>query len=455
MKLLDKNLLKISDGSGTISLFGIAVPIFLQNLLGHMLAMVNTIILASYDQRYVTAISMAANSLTFFGLIFIVVSTGISVTLAVSLGKGDKEKSRNLVGAALVLSCITSIIMTVAAYLFYEPVLRFLNLEEALIPIAKQYLMIRILYLLFDCPARCIGSVLTTYGYAKYSVIAGVTANIVNLVFSYIAVYKFPFALFSDEITGLALSSTFGTIANIGIQMIFFFIHVPFNLFGNLRLTKPLVLLGFPGAVSNISYTISSLITTSIVGFLGSVLVNTKVYISNIVYYVYILGWAIGSANATMIGRTCGNGELDKANRMFYQNLRIVVFCNIIFSLIVALLRHPLLNMFTKDEVVHNFASLIFFLDIIVEAGRGMNHIGQNGLNGAGEVRYTTIISIASCWIFGVGAAYLFAIPLGLGLTGIWIAFAIDETTRGALYLIRWKKGKWRKNFESGSLLMQ
>lgn len=455
MKVLDKDLLKISDGSGTISLFGLAIPIFLQNLLTHMIGMVNTMVLSNYDQHYVTALNVSSQVVTFFVLIFSVITTGVSVTLAVALGKGDKTKSKNLVGAALVFSSLLSMVMTGLAYAFHEPFLRFMNLEEALIPVAKKYLMIRLIFILFEGPQRCFSASLTTYGYARYTVISGVIANLVNVAFSYVAVYKFPFALFPDEITGLAIAAMIGTLVMFAINIFFFMKHVPFKLFGNLKLIKHILQIGFPGAVSQISYNISTIITTSIMGLLGGIFINTKVYINNIVFYVYIFGMAIGTANATMIGRTCGSGNLDKANKMFYQNLRIVVFCNVVLSLIVALLRHPFLNLFTRDEAVHALASSVFFIDILVEFGRGINHIGQNGLNGAGEVKYTTIISIASCWIFGVGAAYLFSIVFGWGIVGIWIAYAVDELVRGTLYLIRWKTGKWRKNFEQGSLLMQ
>jgi len=47
-------------------------------------------------------------------------------------------------------------------------------------------------------------------------------------------------------------------------------------------------------------------------------------------------------------------------------------------------------------------------------------------------------------WLIGVGSAFLFGTLLGFGLTGIWIAMAIDETTRGIVNYARWRTGRWR-----------
>ena len=47
-------------------------------------------------------------------------------------------------------------------------------------------------------------------------------------------------------------------------------------------------------------------------------------------------------------------------------------------------------------------------------------------------------------WIVSTLGAYLLAVPLGLGLPGIWIAFAADECLRGVLMQLRWNSGKWK-----------
>ncbi len=47
-------------------------------------------------------------------------------------------------------------------------------------------------------------------------------------------------------------------------------------------------------------------------------------------------------------------------------------------------------------------------------------------------------------WGIGITSAFFFGSVLGLGLTGIWISMAIDETTRGIVNYRRWRTGRWR-----------
>ena len=44
-----------------------------------------------------------------------------------------------------------------------------------------------------------------------------------------------------------------------------------------------------------------------------------------------------------------------------------------------------------------------------------------------------------------VFCGYMFGIVFGLGLAGMWFAFALDECSRGAVLCLRWRTQKWKK----------
>ena len=54
------------------------------------------------------------------------------------------------------------------------------------------------------------------------------------------------------------------------------------------------------------------------------------------------------------------------------------------------------------------------------------------------------IIGIIFQWSIAVGLSYVIGIPLGLGLVGMWVGFALDENIRGIILLRRWRSGKWK-----------
>mgnify|MGYP005864579021 CR=1 FL=1 len=63
---------------------------------------------------------------------------------------------------------------------------------------------------------------------------------------------------------------------------------------------------------------------------------------------------------------------------------------------------------------------------------------------GAGDTRTPMLINGASIWAIRVPLALLFTQALGWGLTGAWVAMAIDLVIRGLLLFARFRGGKWK-----------
>ena len=108
----------------------------------------------------------------------------------------------------------------------------------------------------------------------------------------------------------------------------------------------------------------------------------------------------------------------------------------------------PLMRFFTDDPTILRIASTIFLIDFAVEIGRALNNTLAGSLQAAGDVTFQLVINQASGWLVSVAGSYLFAIVFGWGLYGVWIAFALDELTRGLILLYRWKSQKWMKAAE-------
>ena len=195
------------------------------------------------------------------------------------------------------------------------------------------------------------------------------------------------------------------------------------------------------------SYTISQLITTAFVFALPLPYKNARVYLNQILYMVYHFGYALGNANAIMVGRRCGAGDLETADKMHKQNIFIAVISNAIFFALVFAFKDLIFKAFSPDKETMSIITSVLLVDFFVEIGRAFNHMGEFGLNGVGDVYATTIISVSSCWLISVLGAYILGVVFDLKLIGIWLAFALDECIRGTLYLIRWFSGKWKKKF--------
>ena len=172
-------------------------------------------------------------------------------------------------------------------------------------------------------------------------------------------------------------------------------------------------------------------------------MVATKVYATNLINYIALVGMAFAQASTIMVGYRIGAGNYKEANQIRSLVTRIALISNAVFSLLLISVRMPLMRFFTSDPVILNIASTIFYIDFAVEIGRALNNTLAGSLQAAGDVTFQLIVNQGSGWLVSVGGSYLFAIVFGWGLYGVWIAFALDELTRGLILLYRWRSQKW------------
>lgn len=453
-RFLDKELLYVQSESGKLSLFALALPLFVTYISEHLIGLLQTMLASRYEEGFfVIPISIASSPATCISCILGMISSGNSILLSIALGKGDKKKGKELYGSAFIALTGLSFIILPLAFIFAEQIIRLMATGsqdyDIYISYAVTYLRWRIVAAYVAAVYNVMNGVLQCYGYTKAGFIAAIVRSVGGVLLTAIALFwiKLPKEYGAHAFGVVSLISAFLSVIIFVIITIRKEIGISFKL--NLNFIKKIFAIGAPASVSLIFYTLSQTVTTSICMKLSDTAFLAKNYVVQIVYFVYQLGFAVGQAAAIMVGRLCGMGDLDKADRFTKQNYRIVVGLNLIFSLVCFIFAKPLVSLcFNASEDVLSYVPLVMFIDVIVECGRGMNHVGQNSLNATGDVKFTTVVSIVSCWVCSVGLAYLLGIVCNFGIYGIWAAFAVDELFRGILYCIRWNKERWRDSFK-------
>jgi Na+-driven multidrug efflux pump len=102
-----------------------------------------------------------------------------------------------------------------------------------------------------------------------------------------------------------------------------------------------------------------------------------------------------------------------------------------------------LLRLFTQDAQIIAAAGVLLWWTVLLEPGRTFNLVVINALRATGDARYPVLAGAASMLIVLAGGSWLLGSHLGLGLPGVWIAYAADEWIRGLLMWRRWARHKW------------
>ena len=158
----------------------------------------------------------------------------------------------------------------------------------------------------------------------------------------------------------------------------------------------------------------------------------------------YMLITAVAQAGQIRVGYCIGARDFDRAVEENRRILRTFLPVTAAIAAVMWLFAGQLYGLFSADPRVIALGRQVLLIEIFLEIGRSFNIVLVRNLQAVGDVRFPVLVGICSQWIIGVGLCYIFGIVLNWGLPGMWLAFALDENLRGAIFLVRWKKGDWR-----------
>lgn len=446
-KLYNKELFTVHSSFGSVSLMPLTFPLLFESVMNTLQGTVNTAVLSGYSETAAAAVGAANSIISVALLIGTIISMGATVVISNSIGANDETKSKELSFASVAVIVLLALFITPVLLFSSNRLMTYMNLSGEVFTNALTYFRIRVVFLVFSSATSVLLSLLKCYGYPKYSFFIGLLTNSLNLILNIFVIYCFSP---SDVVACVAIACCFSNVIG-------FFVTV--YIFGKsgIKLKKAadfkqgcmhaanILKIGLPSGLSSVSFSLSQMITTSFVALLGDYALSAKIYYTNILSYVYLFSMSAGSANSLLVGRRYGSGEIESANKMNIQLSRITRIVNLLISLFVLFLHRPLVKLFTDNETIIMLSAGVFAIDIITEQARAVSQVYEYALRAAGDVLFSMIILIMSCWVCSIGLAYILAIKCHMGLIGCWIGLATDESIRGIVTYFRWKSGKWNK----------
>lgn len=442
---------RITVAGRQFSLFHMTWPVFIELLLQMLVGSIDQIMLSQYNDTAVAAVGNANQIMTTLILSFNVISLAATIMLSQFLGAHETKKAEQLYTLAVSLNLIISLVLSVLLLVGADTLLGIIQIPADAYAEAKSYLIITTLSL--PCQALMLTFSAFLRAHAKMLVIMCSTGliNLINIVGNIVFIYGIgPFPRLGAA--GAALSTSICRIVGMLFMIYAFYQSIPGIRIRlqHLRpfpkdLLKRFLSIGLPSGGEGFSYNLSQSTSLIFVNMMGTYAVTTRMYTVMFAQVCYMLINAVSQSTAIIVGYCIGAQEFDQANYQNWRVLEIFVPITLLLTTILALFSNPLFGLFSADPQVIAIGQQVLMVEIILELGRCFNIVLVRNLQAVGDVAFPVTIGICSQWIIGVGIAYLLGIYWGLGLVGIWLAFALDENLRAIIFTIRWKKGCWRQ----------
>jgi putative MATE family efflux protein len=427
-----------------------AIPLLLENGFGMLIGFVATIFIARYDNGAAGAVGVANMLLGFFHLLFMIVSVGAGILSAQYIGAKLMKEVSTVTVISILANLILGILGSLAIWIWAEDLLKFLNLSGELLAFGTTYIRIVALSTTFQAMWFSLSAIIRSYGYTKLSLKIAIVPNLVNIVLNYVFIYGVRvLGIPSLGVAGVGIAAAASQFAGFLISFIILAAKIDPSL--SLRLLSPfpkrifidIMKIGVPSTGENISYHVSQMLITSYITALGAMALNTKTYYVNIAMFIYWITVAMSQAAAIMVGNLAGAGKSDQSYRIAIYSFKVSLVATIFVNALFIVLIVPLMRLFTDNPDIIALAKWIVLIDFVLEIGRAIGVIFGNSLKASGDVRFPVVLNVVVTWLTIVPLAYFLGIGLHLGLSGIWIAFAFDETLRGVILFFRWRSRKW------------
>lgn len=420
-------------------------PILIELVFFVLMSTIDTLMLSNYSDHAVGSIGNANTLIMMFAVILLVITNGVAVLVSQYLGAKREDQAKKVIGNGILLNLIVGFLSAIVMLLITDILLRLVNTKPVLYQDSKTYFQVIAISLVFVAMSNIVTVSLRAYGFARQVTMVVIAGNIINIIGNYLLIYgRFGFpelGVFGAAISTLSVRIimllVYGYMAYRMLELRFTHVNM------NKELSKQILQIGLPSAGENFTYTIMQSVVLGMINQLGPEMTTSRSYVNTLLTYIYVFSLAFATANGIITGYYIGERDYDKAHERTMKTAVRSMFIVMAVTLLVNLFSQSIVGIFTANPVIIETTRRILWLAIVLEFARSYNMIFISALRSAGDTAFPLKVAIMSMIGITIGLAYLFGIVLGLGLFGIYVAYAADEVIRLVFMYLRLQSRKW------------
>lgn len=427
----------------------LTVPVFIEMALVMMLGAVDTVMLSRYSDNSVAAVGLDNQLMSLVFLVYQFFAMGAAIICAQYIGAGFQKRLVQVVGMALVVNLLLGLTVSALLFVFAEQLLHLMGVRPELMGDALVYLRLTGALSFFQALSLTFSASLRSAGKVTYPMIVTGIVNVVNIIGNYALIFG-RLGCPQMGVEGAAIATAASrAVATVLLAVIHFRKHIPrfplryFIPVPWLEL-RNLLFIGIPAMSENISYNLSQVVVTYFINQISNEALATRTYCANIIMFVYLFCLSITQGGDILVGHLVGQRHHQAAYVLGNYFFRWSMIITLTGSATLAIFGRDILTAFTDNQEIIAMGVWVFVIDWFLEIGRTSNIFATSTLRATGDAYYPLMIAIIFNWTIAVGLSYVVGIPLGYGLIGMWVAFALDENIRGVILMRRWRSGKWR-----------
>lgn len=388
----------------------------------------------------------ATNIIAPIATIAIAVSTlfgdGLAAYFSLYLGKGKPEKAAKGLGNSLISSAAVSIVFTVLAFIFLQPLCMLFGATENILPYAIEYGRIIVTGFPFVIVGTIINSAIRTDGSPKYSMFAMMIGAIINTILDPVFIFVLHWG-----VKGAALATVFsqfiGFLCNFAYLFRFKNISLKKASFSfEIRMIGRIASLGFASCFNNLTSTVVAMVSNNLLTKYGAlsefgsdIPITTFGLCMKVSMIAFSVGIGVASGSQPILGFNYGAENYKRVKQTFLLSAGICTVITVAAWIIFQCFPLQLIRIFgTESELYEKFAVQCFHIYLLLTFLNGLQMCTGVLFQSIGQPIKAAVASLSKQLLFYVPAMLIMSKLLGL--TGILWAGPIADVLAFVLCLV-------------------
>ena len=441
------------DKSFLRKIISIAIPIAFQNLLNTTLNLIDTMMIGSLGQSTIAAVGLANKVFFVFSLLLFGIVSGSSILTAQYYGKKDIKSIRRVLGIALILGLLGSLLFVAAGVFIPENVMRVFTVSENTIITGAEYLRVVALSYPLTAVTMCYISVLRSTNRVKAPVLISIISILVNVVLNYTFIYGH-FGFSAMGVSGAAIATVIARLVECSLILTIVYkvkgpaaAKIKELIDFNKEFIKKFFETVSPVIANEFMWGLGVTMYALVYGRMGDGAVASITITQNVEQICVVIFQGLSASTAVILGNELGANKLKKAERHARSIFVIQMVMTIVMAVICILIRKPLINLFAVDGEVADNITKCLNVFICYMPFRMFNLINIVGvLRSGGDTKAALILDITGVWLVGIPMAFLGGIVFKLPIYYVYGMITFEELYKFIFGFRRYKKKLWVKN---------
>lgn len=427
-------------------LFKLALPIIIGQLGGIITGLADTIMVGQHSTDELAAASFVNNLLN----AFIIFGTGFSFALTPLVGENLARGKKYVVAAwlknSLLANLLLSVVLTGVLIVIYFNIGN-MGQPEAILPLIRPYFIVSMISIIFVMLANSFRQFVEGITDPSVSMWILLSGNLINILGNYVLIYG-KFGCPEMGLLGAGYSTLFSRIFMLAMFVLVFLVRPSYKPYRQgfmrmwimpnrlLRLTKLGVPIGLQQGLEAATFSLTAIM----VGWLGSIELaahQVVISISTVSFTIYL---GLGSATAIRTSYSKGAGDWPQVRKITVAGVHLGIVVSFLTCLVLYMVRNSISFVFSDDPMVSQIVVMLLPILMLYQFVDGAQIVLANALRGISDVKPIMWISFITNFLIAIPAGYVLGFPLGMGISGVWLAYPIGFVFSVTLLGLRARK---------------